>query len=61
MHKIAPLMIGKGSTMLVHSQARSVQNRVRPALIALAWLWVALPFAYGAWQLFTKITQLFGA
>jgi hypothetical protein len=33
-------------------------NRV---LIALAWLWVALPFGYGIWQLFTKITQLFGA
>ncbi|WP_420914706.1 MFS transporter small subunit [Mycobacterium paraense] len=34
---------------------------VRPAPIALAWLWVALPFAYGVWQLFSKITQLFGA
>jgi len=35
-------------------------RRVRPAPIVLAWLWVALPFAYGVWQLFTKITQLFG-
>jgi hypothetical protein len=33
---------------------------IGPALIALAWLWVALPFAYGVWQLFAKITQLFG-
>jgi hypothetical protein len=32
-------------------------NRV---LIALAWLWVTLPFGYGVWQLLTKITQLFG-
>ena len=31
-----------------------------PVLIALAWLWVTLPFGYGVWQLFTKITQLFG-
>ena len=43
------------------SAAAPTDRRVRPALIALAWLWVALPFAYGAWQLFTKITQLFGA
>jgi hypothetical protein len=31
-----------------------------PVFIALAWLWVALPFGYGVWQLFAKITQLFG-
>ncbi|MDT5258078.1 MAG: hypothetical protein QOD10_3158 [Mycobacterium sp.] len=36
-------------------------RRVSPALIALAWLWVAVPFADGVWQLFAKITQLFGA
>jgi MFS family permease len=30
-----------------------------PALIALAWLWVALPLTYGLWQLFNRITQLF--
>jgi hypothetical protein len=35
-------------------------SRVSPALVVLAWLWVGLPFAYGAWQLFAKITQLFG-
>jgi hypothetical protein len=34
-------------------------RRVSPVLIALAWLWVALPFGYGVWQLLTKITQLF--
>lgn len=31
----------------------------QPTLIALVWLWVAVPFAYGIWELFTKITQLF--
>jgi hypothetical protein len=39
--------------------AHQPDQRVHPALIALAWLWVALPFSYGVWQLFTKITQLF--
>lgn len=34
---------------------------VSPGLIALAWLWVALPFTYAVWQLFAKITQLFSA
>lgn len=34
-------------------------RRVSPVLIAVAWLWVALPFGYGVWQLLTKITQLF--
>ncbi|WP_264072746.1 MFS transporter small subunit [Mycobacterium palustre] len=34
---------------------------VRPGVIALAWLWVAVPFAYGVWELLSKVTQLFGA
>lgn len=34
-------------------------RRVQPALIAMAWLWVALPFAYGVAELVTKATQLF--
>jgi len=42
------------------STAAPPDRRVRPTPIVLAWLWVALPFAYGVWQLFTKITQLFG-
>ena len=29
-------------------------------VIAVAWLWVALPFAYGVWQLLIKVSQLFG-
>ncbi|GAS95041.1 uncharacterized protein RMCC_2007 [Mycolicibacterium canariasense] len=28
--------------------------------IALAWLWVVLPFGYGAYQLVLKVGQLFG-
>jgi hypothetical protein len=33
-------------------------NRV--PLIVLAWAWVLLPFAYGVYQLFLKLVQLFG-
>jgi len=31
----------------------------RPFLIAFAWLWVGAPFAYGAYQLVLKVSQLF--
>ncbi|MFC4591607.1 MFS transporter small subunit [Sphaerisporangium corydalis] len=29
-------------------------------LMVLAWAWVGLPFAYGVYELFQKLTQLFG-
>ncbi|MEU6770686.1 hypothetical protein [Streptomyces sp. NPDC046759] len=29
-------------------------------LIALAWVWVGAPFAYGVYELARKATQLFG-
>ena len=32
----------------------------RMPLIVLAWAWVVLPFAYGVYQLFLKLVQLFG-
>ncbi|WP_444861115.1 MFS transporter small subunit [Actinomadura luzonensis] len=32
----------------------------RTALMALAWAWVALPFAYGVYNLLLKLAQLFG-
>ncbi|GAA3661195.1 hypothetical protein GCM10022224_025800 [Nonomuraea antimicrobica] len=31
----------------------------RTWLMALAWLWVGLPFAYGVYELFLKLSQLF--
>lgn len=40
---------------------REPARPVSPGLIALAWLWFALPFTYAVWQLFAKITQLFSA
>jgi hypothetical protein len=33
---------------------------VPKAYIALAWLWVAVPFGYGVWQLLLKVGPLFG-
>ncbi|GAA1218406.1 MFS transporter small subunit [Prauserella alba] len=32
----------------------------RRGLLVLAWLWVGLPFAYGAVELARKLVQLFG-
>ncbi|WP_456115203.1 MFS transporter small subunit [Streptomyces endophyticus] len=37
--------------------ARSAPER--RGLIALAWLWVGLPLAYGVYELVQKATQLF--
>lgn len=34
-------------------------RRVAGPLIALPWLWVAVPLAYGVWQLVTKAIQVF--
>ncbi|WP_171055470.1 MULTISPECIES: MFS transporter small subunit [unclassified Nonomuraea] len=31
----------------------------RTGLMVLAWAWVGVPFAYGVYQLFLKLTQLF--
>jgi hypothetical protein len=31
----------------------------RTGLMVLAWGWVGLPFAYGVYELFLKLTQLF--
>jgi hypothetical protein len=31
----------------------------RKPLITIAWLWVGIPFAYGVYELFIKVAQLF--
>ena len=33
-------------------------NRV--VLLVVVWLWVAIPFAYGVYELIRKVAQLFG-
>ncbi|RLV65038.1 putative membrane protein [Streptomyces sp. CBMAI 2042] len=35
------------------------EARERRPLIALTWLWVGAPLAYGLYELFRKATQLF--
>ncbi|MEU6646362.1 hypothetical protein ABZ863_27970 [Saccharomonospora sp. NPDC046836] len=39
------------------SETRPVR---RTPLLVLVWLWVALPFAYGLYELVRKVAQLFG-
>lgn len=34
-------------------------TRSRKPLMALVWLWVAVPFGYGLYELVRKATQLF--
>jgi hypothetical protein len=36
------------------------EHVVSPALIALAWVWVLIPFSFGLYQLVIKIPALFG-
>lgn len=36
-----------------------MSTSTRKPLMAFAWLWVALPFAYGLYELVRKATQLF--
>ncbi|SOE07988.1 hypothetical protein SAMN06272765_8912 [Streptomyces sp. Ag109_G2-15] len=43
---------------LPHSRLRS-SGGTPTALIALAWLWVGAPLAYGVYELVQKATQLF--
>jgi hypothetical protein len=38
---------------------RDYQSTVPKVYIALAWLWVAMPFAYGVFELSLKVKQLF--
>ena len=48
---------------MTNSESAAAAEPGRPisaGLIALAWVWVAIPFAYAVWQLFAKIPQLFG-
>jgi hypothetical protein len=44
------------SSVEFHEYAPTVPK----AYIALAWLWVTIPFGYGAYQLLLKAGQLFG-
>ena len=41
------------------AELHDYQSTVPKAYIALAWLWVAIPFAYGVFELILKVKQLF--
>ena len=44
----------------VDVELRDYESTVPSAYIALAWIWVAVPFAYGVYELMLKASKLFG-
>lgn len=42
------------------NESTSTSTPTSPALVALAWLVVAIPLAYGLWQTLVKAGQLLG-
>lgn len=42
-----------------HGEPHDYRATVPRAYIALAWLWVAVPFLYGVFELVLKVRQLF--
>ena len=47
--------------MITPNAGPPADRGARRAVIALAWLWVAVPFGYGLWELVAKATQLLSA
>ncbi len=41
------------------SSFATTNRRCPSAYVALAWLWVAVPFVYGVFELMLKVKQLF--
>ena len=41
------------------SQLQDYEPTVPKVYIALAWLWVGIPFAWGVYELLLKVTKLF--
>ncbi|GAA3791529.1 hypothetical protein GCM10022226_08140 [Sphaerisporangium flaviroseum] len=44
----------------VAPHARDGDTSRRTPLMVLTWAWVGIPFAYGVYELFQRLTQLFG-
>jgi hypothetical protein len=44
----------------VINEYRDYVPTVPKAYIVMAWLWVAVPFGFGVYQLLLKVGQLFG-
>ncbi len=47
--------------MSATTSGSSTDGALNPVLVALVWLWVVIPFSYGAYQLVIKIPALFGS
>ena len=41
-------------------QLRDYESTVPNVYVVLAWLWVAVPFGYGVYELMLKVSKLFG-
>jgi len=46
-------------TETTNVELRDYESTVPSVYIALAWLWVAIPFGYGVYELMLKVTKLF--
>jgi hypothetical protein len=44
---------------MTDSDIHEYRPTVPRVYIALAWIWVGIPFAYGVYELLLKVTQLF--
>jgi hypothetical protein len=49
------------STQAHGAPSGDAERPVNPLLVALAWVWVSVPFGYGLYQLILKIPALFGS
>jgi len=41
-------------------ELREYESTVPKAYVVLAWVWVAIPFGYGVYELIEKASRLFG-
>lgn len=53
-------MTDRAMTDYAGDELRAYESTVPKGYIALAWLWVGVPFAYGVYELLLKVTKLFG-
>lgn len=47
------------TTQTVEAETRDYRSTVPKIYVALAWVWVAIPFGYGVYELMIKVSQLF--
>lgn len=47
------------SDQVSDTELHEYRSTIPPVYIALAWVWVGVPFAYGIYELLLKVKQLF--